>query len=82
MIQIDEILLRVPGLKPGEAAELGAAVGQKLAEKGNKQLPEGLSANASINDVKISLRSAVRTKEELAAAIAEQVLAQITIATL
>jgi hypothetical protein len=77
MIQIDEMVLRVPGLSEADAAGLGAAVAEKLHGK----LPAG-GASGVIGDIKLSLRSAVRTKEELAEAIAAQILTKIAIATI
>jgi hypothetical protein len=77
MIQIDEMVLRVPGLSEADAAGLGGAVAEKLAAR----IPEGVSAGA-IGDIKLSLRSAYRTRDELAAAIAEQILTKIAIATI
>ena len=76
MIQIDEMVLRVPGLSEADAAGLGAAVAERLAGR----VPEG--AAGVINDLKISLRAANRTPGELAAAIAEEVLTKIKIATM
>jgi hypothetical protein len=76
MIQIDEIVLRVPGIKEADAAGLGAAVAEKLAGR----VPEG--ATGSVGDMKVSLRAGGRTKEELAEAIAEAIMTRIKIATI
>ena len=76
MIQIDEIVLRVPGITEADAAGLGAAVAEKLAGK----VPEG--AAGFVGNMKVSLRAGVRTKEELAEAIAEEILTRIKIATI
>jgi hypothetical protein len=77
MIQIDEMVLRVPGLKDVDAAGLAAAVSQQLMA----QLPDGM-AGGRIDTIRMDIRSASRSQEELASAIAAEIITKIKIATI
>jgi hypothetical protein len=76
MIQIDEIVIRAPGMKEAAAASLAAAVADNLSAK----IPGGVQGR--IGEIKISVGPANGNQERLAAAIAEEILKKLKIATI
>jgi hypothetical protein len=78
MIQIDDLVLRVPGYSPDEARELGEEVAKQVAAN----LPDGMKAG-KIPAIDIKLQATQhKGKDELAKAIAKQIVEKIKWATL
>jgi hypothetical protein len=73
MMQIEEMIIRVPGLGEEEARLLGQEVAQQISAR----LPEGAS-NRYIPNLAVQLSlSAQVSRSEMANAIAEQLLTQL-----
>jgi hypothetical protein len=73
MMQIEEMIIRVPGLGEEEARLLGQEVAQQISAR----LPEGAS-NRYIPNLAVHLSlSAQVSRSEMANAIAEQLLTQL-----
>jgi hypothetical protein len=73
MMQIEEMIIRVPGLGEEEARVLGQEVAQQISAR----LPEGMG-NRYIPNLAIQLSlSAHVSRSEMANAIAEQLLTQL-----
>ena len=78
MIQIDELVLRVPGMSNDE----GRRLGQEVAERVSAQLPES-SSDQRIGELTIRLTTSPgASRSQLAEAIAEQILQQLKLTTL
>jgi hypothetical protein len=82
MIQIDEIVLRVPGMTEADGRTLGKAVAAKLAQRLPGEVPGSQGGQAGrIGQIDIGLQMAVRSPEALAEKIVEQILVKLKIAT-
>ncbi len=77
MIQIDDLVLRVPGYSQDEALQLGDQVAKQVAAN----LPEGMKGSR-IPAIDIKLQSWSGGMDELAKAIAKQILDKIKLASL
>jgi hypothetical protein len=78
MIQIDELVMRIPGL----GAEQGRQLGEDVARRVAVGLPEGVT-DRHIPEVNIRINvSAGSDPGRLAESVAEQIIIQLTLATL
>jgi hypothetical protein len=76
MIQIDEMVLRVPGMREEEAGSLG----QQVAELVSNELPDDLG-NHIISDLNIRIDAAEFSgNRSMAMHIAEQIVREIKLA--
>ena len=78
MIQIDEMILRIPGLSEEDASSIGSMVGKKLSERMGENTPDG-----KMDALKITVNPQNGSKPaQVADAIVEQILSQLKIASL
>ena len=77
MIRIDDLVLRVPGYSQDEALQLGDEVAKQVAAN----LPEGMKGGR-IPAIDIKLPTPQGGKDELASAIAKQIIEKIKWASL
>jgi hypothetical protein len=76
MIQIDEMVLRVPGMSESEASSLG----QQVAQLVSNELPDGIGDH-TITDLNIRIDAASFSgNRSMAMHIAEQIVREINLA--
>lgn len=75
MIQIDELVLRIPGLSEEEGQQLARKVGERLADRLPSDAPSG-----RIDALRISLPQG--QVEGLSDEIVDQIIRQLNLATL
>ncbi len=77
MIQIDDLVLRVPGYSQDEALQLAGEVAKQVAAN----LPEGMKGGR-IPAIDIKLQTPHSGKDEMAKAISKQIIEKIKWASL
>lgn len=78
MLQIDELLIRIPGLNEEEGTSLGKRVAEKIAAS----IPDNIGEHC-VPELKIQLKDHISNDPALMAdRIAEEIIRQIRLATL
>jgi hypothetical protein len=75
MIQIDEMILRFPGLGSDEGTDLASDVARKLSDRMGED-----NRSRIIESLKINVPAGKRDRGNLADAIVEQIISQLKIA--